>query len=93
MIQSKAMLVDLTIRQWTATKHDKAVSAEVETAHAAKDAGRVHCVLRIHTGLRSSRWVHGLSVAKGFTLRGHSGLQGLWVIYQGGGPHTLFPAA
>ncbi len=40
MIQSKAMLVDLTIRQWTATKHDKAVSAEVETAHAAKDAGR-----------------------------------------------------
>lgn len=40
MIQSKAMLVDLTISQWTATKHDKAVSAEVETAHAAKDAGR-----------------------------------------------------
>ena len=40
MIQSKAMLVDLTISQWTATKHDKAVSAEVEAAHAAKDAGR-----------------------------------------------------
>lgn len=40
MIQSKAMLVDLTISQWTALKHDKAVSAEVETTHAAKDAGR-----------------------------------------------------
>jgi len=40
MIQDKSMLVDLTISKWTATKHDKTVSAEVEMAHAAKDAGR-----------------------------------------------------
>lgn len=40
MIQNRAMLVDLTISQWTATKHDKAVSTEVERNHAAKDAGR-----------------------------------------------------
>lgn len=40
MIQNRAMLVDLTISQWTATKHDKAVSSEVEKNHAAKDAGR-----------------------------------------------------
>lgn len=40
MIQSKAMLVDLTIRQWTATKHDKDVSSQVEQSHAAHDAGR-----------------------------------------------------
>lgn len=40
MIQNKSMLVDLTISRWTATKHDKTVSAEVEQAHAAKDAGR-----------------------------------------------------
>lgn len=40
MIQDKSMLVELTISKWTATKHDKTVSAEVEQAHAAKDAGR-----------------------------------------------------
>lgn len=40
MIQNKAMLVDLTIRQWTATKHDKNASADVEAKHSAHDAGR-----------------------------------------------------
>lgn len=40
MIQNRAMLVDLTIRQWTATKHDRRVSAEIEHTHAAHDAGR-----------------------------------------------------
>lgn len=40
MIQDKSMLVQLTINKWTATKHDKSVSAEVEQTHAAKDAGR-----------------------------------------------------
>lgn len=40
MIQDKSMLVELTISKWTATKHDKAVSAEIEQNHAAKDAGR-----------------------------------------------------
>lgn len=40
MIQNNSMLVDLTISKWGATLHDKKVSAEVETAHAATDAGR-----------------------------------------------------
>lgn len=39
-VQERAMLVDLTIKCWDATKHDKKVSAEVEQAHAAHDAGR-----------------------------------------------------
>ena len=39
-IQERSMLVDLTIKCWDATKHDKKVSAEVEQAHAAHDAGR-----------------------------------------------------
>lgn len=39
-IQERSMLVDLTIRCWDATKHDKKVSAEVEASHAAHDAGR-----------------------------------------------------
>ena len=39
-IQERSMLVDLVIRKWDATKHDKTVSAEVEINHAAHDAGR-----------------------------------------------------
>jgi hypothetical protein len=39
-IQERSMLVDLTIKCWDATKHDKKVSAEVEQTHAAHDAGR-----------------------------------------------------
>lgn len=34
------MLVDLTISRWTAVKHDRAVSAEVDQTHAAKQGGR-----------------------------------------------------
>lgn len=40
MFQEKSMLVDLTIHRWTATKHDRSVSAEVEKSHNAHDAGR-----------------------------------------------------
>lgn len=40
MLQERSMLADLTIHRWTATKHDPAVSAEIEKVHAAKDAGR-----------------------------------------------------
>ena len=40
MTTSTTMLVELTIRQWTGTKHDKSVSAEVEQTHQAKNAGR-----------------------------------------------------
>lgn len=40
MIQERAMLAQLSISQWTARKHDKSVSAEVEKAHSAHNAGR-----------------------------------------------------
>lgn len=40
MIQEKAMLVQLTVNQWTARKQDKKVTAEVEITHGAHDAGR-----------------------------------------------------
>src|SRR5574337_1339570 len=40
------MLATLNIAMWTARKHDKRVSAEVETAHAARgDAGRYNKLL------------------------------------------------
>lgn len=39
-IQTRAMLAQLSISQWTARKQDKAVTAEVEKSHAAHDSGR-----------------------------------------------------
>jgi hypothetical protein len=39
------MLVSLNISQWTARKHDKSVSNEVDKAHNAKDAGRYNKLL------------------------------------------------
>lgn len=39
-LQEKAMLVQLTIKQWTATKQDKGVTGEVERKHGAHDAGQ-----------------------------------------------------
>lgn len=42
-LNEKAMLVRLTIRQWTARKLDKKVTQETNEAHGAKpDAGRYH---------------------------------------------------
>lgn len=45
MLQNKAMLATLSISAWTARKQDKKVSAEVETAHGAHDAGRYNKML------------------------------------------------
>jgi hypothetical protein len=44
-IQNKAMLATLSISQWTARKADKSVSAEVEKAHGAHDAGKYNKLL------------------------------------------------
>lgn len=40
MFDKRAMLVELTIRQWTARKHDRKVSREVDQGHGAQNAGR-----------------------------------------------------
>ena len=40
MIQSRAMLVNLVIRQWSARKLDRSASAEIDKTHGASDAGR-----------------------------------------------------
>lgn len=45
MIHNKAMLVRLSISQWTARKHDRNVSSEIEKAHAAHNAGRFNKLL------------------------------------------------
>lgn len=49
-IQNRTMLVQLTIHQWTGVRHDKTVSAEVERAHAATNAGRYnkHLIDKTH---------------------------------------------
>lgn len=40
MIQNNSMLVDLVISKWGAERKDAKVSTEVETTHAAKNAGK-----------------------------------------------------
>ena len=45
MIQSRAMLANLSISQWTARKLDRQVTKEVETIHAAHHAGRFNKLL------------------------------------------------
>lgn len=45
MLQQRAMLATLTIRQWTARKLDKKVNKEVEQTHNAKDAGNFNKLL------------------------------------------------
>lgn len=44
-LTTKAMLVKLSISQWTARKHDKQADHAVESAFATKDAGRFNKVL------------------------------------------------
>ncbi len=44
-LTEKALLVNLTISQWTARKHDKTATQEVNTAHNSKDAGRFNKIL------------------------------------------------
>lgn len=44
-IQDKAMLANLSIHQWTARKHDRKATREVDQAHGANDAGRYNKLL------------------------------------------------
>lgn len=44
-LQDSAMLVSLNITAWSARKHDKKVSTEVEAKHGAHDAGRFNKAL------------------------------------------------
>ena len=44
-LHTRAMLARLSISAWTARKHDKSVSAEVEATHGAHDAGRFNKLL------------------------------------------------
>jgi hypothetical protein len=46
-----AMLVSLNISQWTARKHDKSVTTEVDQKHGAKDGGRYNKLLIDKTAL------------------------------------------
>lgn len=45
MLQEKAITVNLCINAWSARKHDKKITAEVEDQHQAKDAGRYNKLL------------------------------------------------
>ena len=45
MFDKKAMLVELNIRQWTARKHDKSVTQEIDAGHGATNGGRYNKIL------------------------------------------------
>jgi hypothetical protein len=44
-ISEKALLVNITISQWSASKYDRKVSREIETEHNARNAGRFNKIL------------------------------------------------
>lgn len=44
-ITEKAMLVSLSIKQWTARKYDRKITEEVNQSHNSKDAGRFNKLL------------------------------------------------
>jgi hypothetical protein len=41
-LNTRAMLVSLNVSQWTARKHDRKISLEVDIAHGTDNAGRFH---------------------------------------------------
>ena len=58
-LSSRAMLVALNIRQWSARKYDKQATREVETAHTATNAGRFNKLLIDPLALRDINHVAG----------------------------------
>ncbi|MDF2191382.1 hypothetical protein [Paraflavitalea sp. CAU 1676] len=52
-LQEKAMLVNITIRQWTGKKLDRKVSREIEAEHSAHNAGNYNKNLLGDTELRT----------------------------------------
>jgi len=59
MITEKAMLASLHISCWSARKHDKQVSREVDEKYGGKDAGRFNKVLANKDALKSIKKVSG----------------------------------
>lgn len=62
-LQDSAMLAALSITQWSARKHDKTVTAEVDKAHDAKDAGRYNKLLVDKSSLESCNQIAGAARA------------------------------
>jgi len=59
MITEKAMLASLHISCWSARKHDKQVSREVDERYGGKDAGRFNKVLASKDALKSIKAITG----------------------------------
>lgn len=54
-MQSNLMLANLTIRCWSGQKHDKSVTAEVDSAHGSHGAGRYNKQLVDKSAIKSVR--------------------------------------
>lgn len=62
-LQDSAMLVSLNISKWTARKHDKAVSDEVDAKHSATKGGRFNKILIDPTALEHIDRIEGAARA------------------------------
>lgn len=58
-LKEKVMIVNLSISQWTARKHDKKITREVEQSHNAKDSGRFNKILIATEALKNIQKVAG----------------------------------
>ena len=70
MLQTKAMLAQLTFHAWGAKKQDKAVTAEVEAKHNAHNAGRFNKDLVDKSLLEPIRTLRGTGYALNEDLPG-----------------------
>ncbi len=62
------MLVALNIRQWSARKHDRAVTSEVDKTHGAKDGGRYNKLLIDKAALEPAEKIAGAARAHHYKL-------------------------
>jgi hypothetical protein len=67
-LQDSAMLVTLTISQWTARKFDRKVTKEVNTTHGAKDAGRFNKLLIAADALAPLGQIEGAARAHHYSV-------------------------
>lgn len=58
-LQEKALLVNLTIRQWCARKYDRSVSQKIEAQHNTRNAGRFNKILIAENELKDIQKISG----------------------------------
>lgn len=84
-ITDHAMLAALNIRQWTARKLDRSVTAEVDKNHGAKDGGRYNKLLIDKSALEPIEKIAGAARQHHYKVTLPWGVNGEWLL-----PASLF---